>query len=130
MNLLSDGKVIVSGFHAEDGSADTNFVVVQYNPVYVLGISNESFSNETLVYPNPFNSEAKLEYYLKEKAEITVQLMDMQGKLAQTLIKNQFRDAGKHKEQFNIEPSLPSGNYLMILQNSKGEEVSFSLIKQ
>lgn len=47
-------------------------------------------------YPNPFNPETTIEFQLPAASEVTVAIYDIQGRLIQTLVQNQFKSAGNH----------------------------------
>jgi hypothetical protein len=65
--------------------------------------------HEPEVYPNPFNAITTFTFSLNEPGHVTLQIFDVNGRLAATLY-NQKAPAGRQKVSFNAE-SLPSGVY-------------------
>ena len=77
-----------------------------------------------MVYPNPLDANSILKYELEKDETLSINLYDLSGKLIQTLVSTQKRPKGEHTEVLGIDASLPSGNYLLQLNNGTD---SFSL---
>lgn len=60
-------------------------------------------------YPNPFNPSTRIEYGLKARGLVTIQLYDVLGRIVATLV-NEVKDAGNYAVTFNAS-SLSSGVY-------------------
>ena len=69
------------------------------------------------VYPNPFNSVAKLSYYLPEAGNTAITIYDLQGREISRLM-NAYQTEGNHELKFDAG-NLASGIYLAKLE-SKG----------
>lgn len=65
-------------------------------------------------YPNPFNPETTIEYYLPNTTSVTLAVYDIHGRHLQTLFKGR-QSSGEHTARFNAE-SLASGVYFYQLQ--------------
>jgi hypothetical protein len=60
-------------------------------------------------YPNPFNPSTRIEYGLKARGLVTIQLYDVLGRVVGTLV-NEVKDAGNYVVTFNAS-ALSSGMY-------------------
>ncbi len=60
-------------------------------------------------YPNPFNPSTRIEYGLKARGLVTIQLYDVLGRLVATLV-NEVKEAGNYAVTFNAS-GLSSGVY-------------------
>jgi len=65
-------------------------------------------------YPNPFNPSTTIEFALPRKAEVTLQIFDLLGRVVITLVEDQL-GAGSYKLTFEAE-ELPSGIYFYRFQ--------------
>lgn len=65
------------------------------------------------IYPNPVKNELKLEYYLSEKAPISIHLFDLSGRLLNEKGWN-MQEPGIHTEAFPMD-AYPNGHYLLQL---------------
>jgi len=63
-------------------------------------------------YPNPFNPVTNIEYELPKDSKVTLNVFDITGKLAATLI-DEYQGAGYYKVQFDAgKMNLASGVYI------------------
>lgn len=53
-------------------------------------------------YPNPFNPSTVISYELSSESYVTLKVFDLLGREVATLINNEFKTAGKHEVEFNI----------------------------
>lgn len=60
-------------------------------------------------YPNPFNPVTNINFDIPVKAEVELRIMDISGKIIQTLIKSELTE-GSHSAVWNAE-NFPSGIY-------------------
>ncbi len=68
-------------------------------------------------YPNPFNNQTTIEFYLSEPGETTLSIFDVTGRLVDTIFKRNI-DAGFYK--LNWQPQdFSSGIYFYALSNGK-----------
>ncbi len=93
-----------------------------------MSTSVESTQNEDLLimgaYPNPFVEEFWLQYYVYGEEELSLTILDTNGKVVQERKLGQ-KMAGLHYEHIRLN-NLAAGNYVMILQTP--EEVSKKLL--
>ncbi|MFC2150139.1 T9SS type A sorting domain-containing protein, partial [Calditrichota bacterium] len=72
-------------------------------------------------YPNPFNSETVIEYALPQRADVTLAIYDLNGRLVNELVSGE-RSAGWHKVRFDGS-AFATGQYLVRLNYPGGSEV-------
>lgn len=75
-------------------------------------------------YPNPFNNEIKIEFYLDRPDIIDIKIFDVTGRLTKTILPNQRLNSGSHFYEWdatnNQRKEVSSGIYfLIILRNSE-----------
>jgi uncharacterized delta-60 repeat protein len=124
--IQPDGRIVVAGF-ASTSSSD--FAVARYLSGLNVGVID--FSNQDLnllIYPNPLQDDAVIEYTLADDDIINIDLYDLAGKLVQSIIKSEERVKGSHKEKLGLDASIPSGNYILTISNGAGSS-SISVIK-
>ncbi|HYV90131.1 MAG TPA: T9SS type A sorting domain-containing protein [Chitinophagales bacterium] len=123
--LQQDGKIIVAGISYMQG-----MVVARYLSGLNVGVINLAISNNpTLIYPNPIQSEATLQYTLTNEECISISLYNMQGSKVQTFLTNETRNQGEHKEVLHLDGALPLGNYILDISNGVHSQ-GISIIKQ
>ena len=100
------------------GSSGSRFSMVKYpiNTSY-----KEEVINNNLIYPNPTNDLATIEFDLKTSSIATIELLDTKGSKIKTII-NTFLEAGMQKIEINTS-DIPSGKYYIIVQNEKNSIV-------
>ncbi len=82
-------------------------------------ISHSHLSN----YPNPFNPETTIEYFLPNDSEVIIEIFNIKGQKVKTLIKDKLK-SGNHKVVWNGSDNkgnrVGSGVYLYRLKSSSG----------
>ena len=125
--ILPEGSVIVVGYSGNGTDAD--FVLAKYylwTPSAVIDLSGPE--NQLWIYPNPIEQEATLKYSLVEEEEISIYLVDMQGRILKSFIDCEKQEAGQHEQVIALPEDLPSGNYLLVL-SAPDARVSIQLVK-
>jgi hypothetical protein len=92
---------------------------VQYG--IILDVEDENTINppkEFLLnnYPNPFNPQTKINFYLPERTFVKLKVFDLLGNELETLL-NEEKKAGNYEVVFNGS-SLPSGVYFYTVQTA------------
>ena len=77
-------------------------------------IEQESNTLDIQAFPNPFDDQLTVSFNLNTKEEITIRILDLQGKLVSTLYQNKTFIEGKH-ELFWMTDHLAPGVYLVEL---------------
>jgi hypothetical protein len=88
--------------------------IVDYKFSYLTSTNlNSSFNNEQVhIFPNPIFDHALIEYYSTLENDITIELLDLNGKILRTV----FRGPHKGKQAFQWSNDLPGGFYLCRIQ--------------
>ncbi len=71
------------------------------------------------LYPNPVFETTILSYTLKNNETISIDLVDVQGRIIKTFIYRQDRKAGDHQEKFSIDSSIPAGAYFFVISTDE-----------
>ena len=69
-------------------------------------------------FPNPFDNNITVQYYLTEKSNMDIELFDVAGKLVQILAKNAVYTEGGYRNTFQVS-DMPKGVYLLKLKTDK-----------
>ncbi len=103
---------------------DTSGTVV--NVKSVRAFSEEEYSES--VFPNPFNSSAKINFTLKESSYTSIMLYNLLGEKLKTIC-NEFKTAGSYEIFFDMK-DYASGNYILLLNfNGNLRTFKINLIK-
>lgn len=95
-----------------------NYIVVE-SPTSTS--EQENLLTESLVYPNPMSERFAVEFQLKEKMIISIDIKDLEGKQ----VKHFFRErakAGRNQFSFSAAP-LNSGIYILEISDDSGNVV-------
>ncbi|HYV90130.1 MAG TPA: T9SS type A sorting domain-containing protein [Chitinophagales bacterium] len=123
--IQPDGKIIVAGTSYMQG-----MIVLRYLSGLNVGMLDFSTADSpALIYPNPIQSEATLQYTLTNEECISISLYNMQGSKVQTFITNEKRNQAEHKEVLNLDKALPCGNYIVSISNGIHSQ-GIKIIKQ
>ena len=80
-----------------------------------------------MVFPNPTLNQNQLSYEVKETGKVSIQLLDQQGNVLQTVL-NSYQDAGSYEQQIDLSELQP-GVYLYQIQTPTGTSTK-KVIKQ
>jgi len=126
---LTGNKATVSARKPTGTTQKRLFRVLLDLNVGVLDPSKSSDLN-LLVYPNPISEQFTLQFGLTEKAEVSVHLFDLQGKLVQALVQNQSFENGEHALSLSCPNHLPAGNYILTLEVEGKKRTSIQIMKK
>ena len=120
VSLQNDGKIVVAG--SSSNGTDYDFTVVRYiSDIEHVGVIDFSISEESvLIYPNPILGEANLGYTLSQNEEVSICLIDMQGRILQIYLDREKQEAGTHEQPIILPEGLLSGNYLLTISSPRG----------
>lgn len=76
---------------------------------------NTSFNINT-IYPNPFNPMTNIEFSIYESEKISISIFDVNGKLVEKLLDNEFMIAGSYNIKWNAIGNV-SGIYFVNITN-------------
>jgi hypothetical protein len=80
-------------------------------------------------YPNPFNSQTTINYYLPRSSKIKISLFNSLGQLKGILL-NKERVSGRYNLNWKADPELPSGIYYIVLDNGLNRSVRKILVQK
>jgi uncharacterized delta-60 repeat protein len=109
------------------GKIDLNQFIKILNPFGVATKENIEVRNFS-VYPTLVETDATLTYDLDQTETVTIQLIDMQGRVLENYLSNQLQSAGKYQQSITMPSTMPNGVYSITLTNSKGS-TSAKIIK-
>jgi hypothetical protein len=108
---ITSADSIINGL---DFNVDAEYI----NPIgSVTGISNDNavVDNKIVLFPNPAQQNAYIQYELTKSANVTIELYDILGNKVKTISDNNYEDQNKHSHSINIE-HLSSGIYFVKLK--------------
>ena len=73
----------------------------------------------TFVYPNPIHTEAQFLFELASPQQLSLRLIDMNGRIVQTFFTSRDFSAGEQAESLAFYPHLPSGQYVLQLEGQQ-----------
>lgn len=116
--LQADGKIIAAG---NAGSPGTDAALVRYISGINIGIGDiDAYIGSTLIYPNPITDNSiTVEYELKSDETVSIDLLDLSGKVIAQLQSEVEQRAGAYQNTLGL-PTLTAGNYLLKLITEKG----------
>lgn len=117
--IQPDGMIVMAGFSGSTTGSD--FAVARYLSGLNVGIIDLSIANNApIIYPNPIDKHATLEYTLQHTETLFIHMLDMQGRTVQTFVEGQKQAAGKHQQTIDLAEDLPEGSYLIAISSPKG----------
>jgi hypothetical protein len=99
--------------------ADTSYCIIECVEEGPIGIPENAFNNNTILYqnfPNPFSQNTTIAYLLNEEAKVTLELYDHSGKRISMLV-DKFQAKGYHKVNLNRN-NLGNGVYYYVLKQN------------
>lgn len=81
-----------------------------------------------IVAPNPARNVINITYQIEKSGQATLQIIDINGRIADTIFSNKQIQGGKHTLQHNI--NLPAGNYFLRFNAEGYATVTQKLIVQ
>lgn len=121
MTLQADGKIILVG-ESDDGSGNSDIAVARYLSGILVGIEQSPFSSELKVYPNPLQESITLEFVTSAPGKVSLQMLDLQGKVVVDLISPTAFPSGQHRQAL-VLPSLSPGIYFLHLMTPDGPSI-------
>lgn len=78
------------------------------------------------IYPNPSNGNFTIDLYIEGTENVKIELIDMQGKIMQTIANAQL--SGKQNFNIQSDKKIPNGIYFVVLRSEKRQEVKKLII--
>lgn len=121
--IQADGKIVAAGVSGQ------NFALARYLTVVTAGLVDfESMNNSVLIYPNPVTENATLTYTLKQADNISIMLIDANGRLIKTIIENQLQTSGEYHQNISLPAGLAKGIYFITISNGS-QQMSIQIVK-
>lgn len=125
--ITNDGKLLFTGF-SYDGSG-VLATQARYTGLVLGTLVFTDNKNSFLVYPNPIQEEATFEYTLNNEEIISIDIVDMKGKIVQKVIEKQTQVSGNHKQTISLSNDMSQGNYFLRFSSQSGQK-SVQIIKK
>lgn len=102
---------------------------ITWNMSVATGISEPDLFQASLkIFPNPFQENLVVQYQLEKRADVSIQLVSLDGKQMQ-LVQVKKQNAGNYTVPFSLEQyHLAAGTYFVVF-NINGNTVARELIK-
>ena len=117
------GRIVASG----SSFIGTNFQFVTARYLNDLETGWRDFPNIPMnisVQPNPISESFLLHFTLATEETISVELLDMEGRILITFADNEKTGSGDHSWEYRLPSSLTAGNYFIRFVTSKGASAS------
>jgi hypothetical protein len=88
------------------------YLSTKADPNDLLSIPDEFILNQN--YPNPFNLQTTLRYQLPVDGNITLDIVDLNGRVVRTIL-NEYKQAGTYRITWNAQ-NISSGIYFFMLK--------------
>ena len=112
LTLAGDGKILAAG----GAFIGTHFeyTICRYHNDLETSTADMSIPGIGVsVYPNPVTESFTLNYTLEQNDELTIRLIDLQGRVITTFGNKIKTAAGLHAQQFSIPSMLTPGKYIL-----------------
>lgn len=126
LNVLRDGKLLAVG-SSFNGSGDV-LAQARYTNVTLGTLDFTSNDTTMMVYPNPIKVDATFEYTLNNNENISIDIVDLQGKVVKSIVKNASQTAGTYKQNINLSNGFSAGNYFLRFSTAAGSQ-SVKIVK-
>jgi uncharacterized delta-60 repeat protein len=121
--LQDDNTVLISGSSLDAQGVNEMFVAKLLFNAAVGIIDHAATQPSLLFYPNPIHEQATFEYEIKNDAEVSVLIVDMQGRVMQTVANNEYKNAGKHNVKISMSTNTAAGEYYLVFSTKDTKSV-------
>ncbi len=125
--FLQDGKLLASG--SSFNGTNTLATFAKYTDITLGNLDFTENKNSILIYPNPIQSEATFTYDLVNDETVSIDIIDLQGKIVQSVLQNKFQIEGSYNQTITLSNTLAAGNYILKFSSSTGSQ-SIKIIKR
>jgi hypothetical protein len=98
-----------------DCGRDTIFKSIDLRP---NGVNDPTQAIDFQCFPNPFNDNLTVQFYLSEQSNISFELYDISGKLVEILAQKAHYTEGGYQQSFSPR-DMPKGVYFLKLKTDK-----------
>lgn len=112
-----------NGNYIAAGYSNNDYLLVRYLSKLNVGLIDPSSTLvEMLVYPNPIKAFVTVSYTLQNPSNVSIELLDIQGKHRHSFLLQEKRQVGEQTELINIPSTLSPGVYLLRIQTEYGSK--------
>ena len=104
----TDEMYLVGTAYVPYREGDEEIVIGETQPTNTSDVQYDQGNWLRSPFPNPSNGEVSLIFYLQERQNINLDLLDIKGRLVRNIVQNNTRAAGEHTNVFNVG-DLPAG---------------------
>ncbi len=126
--LQQNGRIVLVG-RANSGLNEDIAIARYLSGLNVGVLSLNDLGNEVLIFPNPVHGQTELKYELKNDEWIDIVLHDVEGRVVKTFVAKEKRAHGFHREVFNFDETIMSGNYILSIKSESGS-LNIKIVKQ
>lgn len=117
-----DNQLLIQAISDKTYGRNNRLFLQRYLMDFNVGIFNPVLSaEELLVYPNPIQQAATLKYSLANPENITIQLVDIKGKVLTTYLENQAQVTGHYQQPIDLPTYLSTGVYFLTIRSPRGQ---------
>ncbi len=120
--LKEDGEIIVAGYYNHGTSKYFDFATLRLFSSLILGTIDQEVANfSRIAYPNPVSNGTTLNYSLSRDQEVSIVLLDINGRIALNPVIKEMRLAGPNQEFIVFDEAIAEGIYFLeiILENQR-----------
>lgn len=119
--VLGDGRIVVGGTCVICEGYRWDFFAARIHGEGLVEVDVPSNPLSARAYPNPNTGSLHLNYSLESPGLLSIRLVDVQGRILNTLVDRVEHEGGNHREVFDLERlGLPAGMYLLLIETSDG----------
>src|SRR6218665_649650 len=131
ITLQPDGKILVCGGYQYPESNMPYYTapwLARLLPALESSLDMQKYTvQQTSVYPNPFNENLTLSYELEASQKISIDLIDLQGRIIQEVCYNKVQSGSVKLEL--IFPGLSAGTYILKIKSATGMQKNIKIVK-
>jgi len=130
-NVQSGHFYTYNGFDANETIVNFNMRVVMSGTTPVESYVNGVFPNQFTLfpnYPNPFNSSTRIDFITPKSQNINLIIYNLAGQIVETIINDDFYNAGIHSTVWNARKALGSGIYWIVLESKTTRVIQKALL--
>lgn len=126
--MTIEGDTLSANFIDNESNVQDYFTLIKDNTktmTMVTGVvagTDENIVEQNILkaFPNPHSNSVSIEYYLEHTRNVTLEVLDLSGRLVATLIDNNRQGTGNYHYDFNTtDEGMISGSYIIRLTTDK-----------
>ncbi|WP_264520661.1 T9SS type A sorting domain-containing protein [Flavobacterium sp. N1994] len=117
---LSSNKLLAVG-RSFNGS-NTIMAMTRYTNLNLGTLDFTTKDTNFMVYPNPIEESATFSYSLKDAAIVTIEIIDLQGKVVQSVLNSKEQQSGEYQQEILLPSTVATGNYIVRFSSPQGNQ--------